>query len=114
MTYIFYEYFLLTFSLLIFKSRQSNENDFIILKNKNSSICDLKITTDNLVIFDKCILSDEWNINFEKTLSQNSLEVYEKRETTRRVFNIEYAIDSHKSQQGIKFNNIMLNNKYLS
>lgn len=110
MTYIFYkykfQYFLLTFSLLIIKSRESNDNDFIILKNKNSSICDLKITTDNLVIFDKCILSYEWNLNFEKTSSQNSLEVYEKRETTRRVFNIEYVIDPHKSQQDIKFNNI--------
>ena len=110
MTYIFYkykfQYFLLTFSLLIIKSRESNDNDFIILKNKNSSICDLKITTDNLVIFDKCILSYEWNLNFEKTSSQNSLEVYEKKETTRRVFNIEYVIDPHKSQQDIKFNNI--------
>ena len=102
MTYYFF--FLLL--LFIIKSNQSNDYDFLILKNNNSSICDLKITTENLVIFDKCLLTNEWDLYFEKTSSQNSLEVYENKETTRRVFNIEYVTDAHKSQPDIKFNNI--------
>ena len=106
------------FTLLYIKSNQYKEFDFFDLKNKNSSICDLKITTDNFIIFDKCILSYEWKLNFEKTTSQNALQVYENKETKRRVFNIEYVIDSHKSQQDIKFNNITIDvfdkKKYLN
>ena len=62
-----------------------------------------------MTILDKCILSYEWKLSFEKTTSQNTLQVYENKETKRRVFNIEYVIDSHKSQPDIKFNNIIIN-----
>ena len=94
--------------LLFIKTNQSNEYDFSDLKNNNSSICDLKISTDNLVIFDKCILSPEWKLIYEKTSSQNVIQVYENKETNRRVFNIEYVIDTHKNQKDIKFNNILI------
>jgi hypothetical protein len=76
------------------------------LKSKNSSICDLRITTDKFIIFEKCELSPEWKLYLEKTTSQNSLEVYEDKETPIRVINIEYLIDNHKSQPDIKFTNI--------
>ena len=102
-------FFLYIFLLLLFiKSYESDEYDFLYLKNNNSSICDLKITTENLVIFDRCCLSEEWKIIYEKTTSQNALHVYERVRTTRRVFNIEYVIDSHKNQKDIKFNNITI------
>jgi hypothetical protein len=65
----------------------------------------LKISTDNLVIFEKCVLSDEWKLFYEKTTSQNVLEVYENKETKRRVFNFDY-IDSQKQQQDIIIQNI--------
>ena len=94
--------------IIIFNTKQSDEYDFLDLKNQNSTICDLKISTDNLVIFDKCILSHEWKLYYEKTTSQNSLEDYENKETTRRVFNIEYIIDNHKSQPDINFNDIII------
>ena len=104
--------------LLFIKTNQSNDYDFLDLKNNNSSICDLKISTDNLIIFDKCILSTEWKLILEKTSSQNPIQVYENKETTRRVFNIEYVMDTHKTQKDIKFNNIIIDvfdkNIYLS
>ena len=96
------------FFILFINTTQSDDYDFTFLKNKNSSICDLKISTENLIIFDKCILSNEWKLHYEKTSSQNVLEVFENKETKRRVFNIEYVIDTHKSQQDIKFNNITI------
>ena len=106
------------FTLLFINSLQYNEYEFLELKNKNSSLCDLKITTDNLVIFDKCILSDEWKLIYEKTTSQNVLQVYEKVSSKRRVFNIEYILDIHKNQKDIQFNNISIdvyeNKKYLN
>ena len=50
--------------------------------------------------------------------SKNALNVYENKEVTRRVFNIEYVIDIHKSQKDIKFNNITIevfdNNNYIN
>ena len=91
--------------LLFIKSNQSDDFDFSILKAKNSSLCDLKITTEKIIIFEKCILSDEWKLHYEKASSKNALNVYENKEVTRRVFNIEYVIDIHKSQKDIKFNN---------
>ena len=94
--------------LLFVKMKQSDDYDFLYLKNKNSSLCDLKITTDNLIIFDKCILSHEWKLSYEKSTSQNSLEVYENKKTTRRLFNIEYVIDNHKSQKDINFKEIII------
>ena len=104
--------------LLFIKAKQSDDYDFSILKAKNSSICDLKITTEKFIIFEKCILSDEWKLHYEKSSSKNALEVYENKEATRRVFNIEYVIDTHKSQQDIKFNNITIevfdNNNYIN
>ena len=99
-----YLYIFLLF-ILIVNSLSSNDNDFFDLKNHNSSICDLKISTDNLVIFEKCVLSDEWKLFYEKTTSQNVLEVYENKETKRRVFNFDY-IDSQKQQQDIIIQNI--------
>ena len=96
------------FLILFIKSYQYNENDFINLKNNNSSICDLRISTENLIIFDKCILSQEWKLIYEKTTSQNALQVYETEHTSRRVFNIEYIVDPHKTQKDIKFNNITI------
>ena len=99
-----YLYIFLLF-ILIVNSLSSNDNDFFDLKNHNSSICDLKISTDNLVIFEKCVLSDEWKLFYEKTTSQNVLEVYENKETKRRVFNFDY-IDSQKQQQDIIIENI--------
>lgn len=36
--------------LLFVKMKQSDYYDFLDLKNRNSSLCDLKITTDNLII----------------------------------------------------------------
>ena len=106
------------FFILLINTNQSDNYDFTFLKNKNSSICDLKITTENLVIFDKCFLSNEWILQYEKTSSQNAFEVFENRETKRRVFTIEYVIDTHKSQQDIKFNNITVevfnNNNFLN
>ena len=100
-------FFIIIF-LLFIKTNQSSDYDFLDLKNNNSSICDLKISTDNLVIFDKCILSPEWKLILEKTSSQNAIQVYENKETSRRVFNIEYVMDTHKSQKDIKFNNILI------
>ena len=79
---------------------------FLDLKSKNSSICDLRITTEQFVIFDKCELSPEWDLYLEKTTSQNSLEVYEKKETPIRVINFEYIIDNHKTQPDINFTKI--------
>ena len=103
--------------LLFIKTNQNEEHDLLDLKNNNSTICDLKITTDNLVIFDKCVLSSEWKLSYEKTSSQNAIQVYEKMEIKRRIFNIEYIMDTHKNQKDIKFNNITIdvfdNNKYL-
>ena len=103
----YYLYFFLLY-IIIVKANQSDDYYFLELKNKNSSICDLKISTDNLVIFDKCVLSREWKLFYEKTTSQNVLEVYENKETTRRIFNFDYTIDSHKSQQDIKIYNITI------
>lgn len=94
--------------ILFVRMKQSNDYDFFELKSKNSSLCDLKITTDNLIIFDKCILSDEWKLGYEKSTSQNALEVYENKKTTRRLFNIEYVIDNHKSQKDINFKEIII------
>ena len=103
--------------LLFIKTNQNDEHDLLDLKNNNSTICDLKITTDNLVIFDKCVLSSEWKLSYEKTSSQNAIQVYEKMEIKRRIFNIEYIMDTHKNQKDIKLNNITIdvfdNNKYL-
>jgi len=105
MNYHFQFFFLY---ILFVKMKQSDDYDFLGLKNKNSSLCDLKITTDSLIIFDKCILSHEWKLSYEKSTSQNALEVYENKETTRRLFNIEYVIDNHKFQKDINFKNIII------
>ena len=93
-------------NLLIIITCQTSDYYFLDLKSKNSSICDLRITTDKFIIFEKCELSPEWKLYLEKTTSQNSLEVYEDKETPIRVINIEYLIDNHKSQPDIKFTNI--------
>ena len=107
----YYHYIFLLF-IYIVNTKQTDDNDFLDLKLKNSSICDLKITTDKLVVFDKCILSDEWKLYYEKTTSQNVLEVYENKETTRRIFNFDYIIDIHKSQQDILIKNITIQTFY--
>ena len=99
-------FYLCLLNLLIINTKQSDDYYFLNLKSKNSSICDLRITTDNFIVFDKCELSPEWKLFYEKTTSQNALEVYENKETPIRVFNFEYIIDSHKSQPDIKFTNI--------
>ena len=93
-------------NILIIISRQSDDHYFLDLKSKNSTICDLRITTEQFVIFDKCVLSPEWKLFYEKTTSQNALQVYEKKETPIRVLNFEYVIDNKKSQPDIKFTNI--------
>ena len=98
--------------ILINISNQSKDSDFLDLKQKNNSICDLKISTDNLIIFEKCILSDEWKLFLEKTTSQNALEVYELKEAKRRVFNLDYIIDNHKTQQDIIIKNITVKTYY--
>ena len=111
-----YLYIFLLF-ILIVNSLKTNDDDFLDLKNHNSSICDLIISTDNLIIFEKCILSNEWKLFYEKTTSQNVLEVYENKETKRRVFNFDYIIDNHKQQQDIVIQNISIktydNKKFL-
>ena len=99
-------FYLCLLNILIINTYQSSDYYFLDLKSKNSSICDLRITTDNFIIFDKCELSPEWKLYLEKTTSQNSLEVYENKETPIRVINIEYLIDNHKNQPDIKFTNI--------
>ena len=99
-------FYLCLLILLIINSKQSDDYYFFDLKSKNSSICDLRITTDNFIIFDKCELSQEWKLYYEKTTSQNALEVYENKETPMRVINFEYIIDNHKTQPDIKFTNI--------
>ena len=101
--------------LLLINIYQSNNiNDLYDLKAKNNTICDLKISTDNIIIFDKCILSNEWKLYYDKVTSQNALEVYENEKTKRRIFNFDYIIDNHKSQQDIIIQNITIkayNNK---
>ncbi len=99
-------FYLCLINILIINTYQSSDYYFLDLKSKNSSICDLRITTDKFIIFDKCELSPEWKLYLEKTTSQNSLEVYENKETPIRVINIEYLIDNHKNQPDIKFTNI--------
>ena len=99
-------FYLCLLNLLIINTYQSSDYYFFDLKSKNSSICDLRITTDKFIIFDKCELSPEWKLYLEKTSSQNSLEVYENKETPIRAINIEYLIDNHKTQPDIKFTNI--------
>ena len=99
-------FYLCLLNILIINTYQSSDYYFLDLKSKNSSICDLRITTDKFIIFDKCELSPEWKLYLEKTTSQNSLEVYENKETPIRVINIEYLIDNHKNQPDIKFTNI--------
>ena len=99
-------FYLCLLNLLIIIICQTSDYYFLDLKSKNSSICDLRITTDKFIIFEKCELSPEWKLYLEKTTSQNSLEVYEDKETPIRVINIEYLIDNHKSQPDIKFTNI--------
>ena len=99
-------FYLCLLNILIINTYQSSDYYFLDLKSKNSSICDLRITTDKFIIFDKCELSPEWKLYLEKTTSQNSLEVYENKETPIRVINIEYLIDNHKTQPDIKFANI--------
>ena len=99
-------FYLCLLILLIINSKQSDDYYFFDLKSKNSSICDLRITTDNFVIFEECELSQEWKLYYEKTTSQNALEVYENKETPIRVINFEYIIDNHKTQPDIKFTNI--------
>ena len=66
------------------------------MKTKNSSICDLRITTDSFIIFENCELSLEWKLYYEKTTSQNALEIYEKKETLIRIINFEYILISAK------------------
>ena len=99
-------FYLCLLNILIINTYQSSDYYFLDLKSKNSSIGDLRITTDKFIIFDKCELSPEWKLYLEKTTSQNSLEVYENKETPIRVINIEYLIDNHKTQPDIKFTNI--------
>ena len=99
-------FYLCLLIILIINTKQSDDYYFLDLKSKNSSLCDLKITTDQFTIFDKCELSQEWKLYFEKTSSQNALEVYENKETPIRVINFEYIIDNHKNQPDIKFTNI--------
>ena len=99
-------FYLCLLNILIINTYQSSDYYFLDLKSKNSSICDLRIATDKFIIFDKCELSPEWKLYLEKTTSQNSLEVYENKETPIRVINIEYLIDNHKTQPDIKFTNI--------
>ena len=99
-------FYLCLLILLIINTKQSDDYYFLDLISKNSSICDLRITTDNFIIFDKCELSQEWKLYYEKTTSQNALEVYENKETPIRVINFEYIIDNHKTQPDIKFTNI--------
>ena len=99
-------FYLCLLNILRINTYQSSDYYFLDLKSKNSSICDLRITTDKFIIFDKCELSPEWKLYLEKTTSQNSLEVYENKETPIRVINIEYLIDNHKTQPDIKFTNI--------
>ena len=106
------------FISLFINSTQYDEYEFIDLKNKNSTICDLRITTDNLVIFDKCILSEEWKLFYKKTTSESALQVYEKVSSIRRVFNIEYITDIYKNQKDMKFKKISIdvyeNKNYLN
>ena len=78
-------FYLCLLILLIINTKQSDDYYFLDLKTKNSSICDLRITTDNFVIFEECELSQEWKLYYEKTTSQNALEVYENKETPIRV-----------------------------
>ena len=47
-------------------------------------------------------------MDYEKSTSQNTLEVYENKKTTRRLFNFEYIIDNHKSQKDITFKEIII------
>ena len=110
MNYYYLSFFILF--IIIIKSKQIEDIDFLDLKQKNNSICDLKISTDNLIILEKCILSDEWKLFLEKTTSQNALEVYELRETKRRIFNLDYIIDNHKTQQDIIIKNITVKAYY--
>ena len=99
-------FYLCLLNLLIINTKQSDDYYFLDLKSINSSICDLRITTDKFIIFDKCKLSQEWKLYYEKTTSQNALEVYENKETPIRVINFEYIIDNLKTQPDIKFTNI--------
>ena len=99
-------FYLYLLNILIIKTQQSDGYLFSDLKTKNSSICDLRITTDSFIIFDNCELSSEWKLFYEKTTSQNALEIYEKKETPIRVINFEYILDNHKTQPDIKFTNI--------
>ena len=98
-------YYSLLYALLI-NTKQSDDYYFLDLKEKNSSLCNLRITTDNFIIFEKCELSEEWKLYYEKTTSQNALEVYENEETPIRVINFEYILDNSKPQPDIKINNI--------
>ena len=98
--------YLYLINILIINTQQSDDYYFSYLKTKNSSICDLRITTDKFIIFDNCELSSEWKLFYEKTTSQNALEIYEKKETPIRVINFEYILDNHKTQPDIKFTNI--------
>ena len=105
--------------LLIHITKQTDDRQFLELKTNNNSICDLKLSTDNMIIFDKCMLSLEWKLFYEKETSQNSIEVYEIKEAVRRVFNFEYVIDNQKSQPDIQIDNITIkaynkNNKFLN
>ena len=110
--------YLYLINILIINTQQSDGYYFSYLKTKNSSICDLRITTDKFIIFDNCELSYEWKLYYEKSSSQNALEIYEKKETPIRVINFEYIIDNHKNQPDIKFTNIEIqtfyNNLYIN
>ena len=110
--------YLYVLNILIINSHQSDDYYFSYLKSKNSSICDLRITTDKFIIFDNCKLSYEWKLYYEKSSSQNALEIYEKKETPIRVINFEYISDNHKNQPDIKFTNIEIqtfyNNLYIN
>ena len=54
------------------------------------------------------ILSEELKLFYEKTISENAFQVYEKVPSIRRVFNIEYITDIYKNQKDLKFKNISI------
>ena len=82
---------------------------YLNLIKQNSSLCDLKISTNGIIIFDKCKLSTEWKIDFFSTDSKTPLLVYETSKTPRRTFNFDYVTDAHKIQPDIKFLNVSIN-----
>ena len=107
--YIFFFYHIFLHNLTTSANIIDFDDIYLNLINKNSSLCDLKISTNGIVIFDKCTLSTEWKINFFSTDSKTTLLIYETPKTPRRTFNFDYVTDAHKIQPDIKFLNISIN-----